>query len=76
MPTIMYVLGFRFFFYSREETRMHVHVEYQGREAKIWLDNFEVAENSGLKEYQLRRIITLVRLYEKEIKSKWISHFG
>lgn len=30
MPTIMTIYGFRFFFYSREETRMHVHVEYQG----------------------------------------------
>lgn len=76
MPTIINVLGFRFFFYSREESRMHVHVEHQGKEAKIWLDTFEVAENRGLREYQLRRIIILVRFYEKEIKEKWNSHFG
>lgn len=75
MPTIINVLGFRFFFYSREESRMHVHVEYQGKEAKIWMDNFEVAENRGMHAYQLKRIIILARFYEKEIKEKWNSHF-
>lgn len=75
MPTIFTIYGIRFFFYSREESRIHVHVEYQGKKAKIWMDNFEVAENRGLQEYQLRRIIILVRFYEKEIKEKWTSHF-
>ncbi len=75
MPTIFTIYGMRFFFYSREESRIHVHVECQGKEAKIWMDNFEVAENRGMQDYQLRRIIILVRFYEKEIKEKWASHF-
>ncbi len=76
MPTILLVEGFRFFFYSNEEDRMHVHIEFQGKIAKIWLDNFEIAENFGFKDFQLNRIQRIARKYEKEIKEKWISYFG
>ncbi len=76
MPTIFILYGIRFFFYSREESRMHVHVEYQENEAKIWMDTFEVAENYSFKNYELLRVLKLVRLYEKDIKEAWISHFG
>jgi len=30
--------GFRFFFFSREEERLHVHVHHSTGEAKFWLD--------------------------------------
>lgn len=76
MPTILLIYGFRFFFYSKEESRMHVHVEYQGRKVKIWLDTFEVASNDGFLEYQLSKIIKLVRIYEKELKEAWVAHFS
>jgi hypothetical protein len=76
VPTIMTIGGYRFFFYSREETRMHVHIEFQGREAKIWLDTLEVAENHGFYQFQLNEIQKLTRKNEKTIKKAWISHFG
>jgi hypothetical protein len=76
VPTIMTIYGYRFFFYSREETRMHVDVEYQGRETKIWLDTFEVAENHRFYPFELNEIQKLTRKYEKAIKKAWISHFG
>lgn len=76
MPTVMIVSGFRFFFYSKEESRMHIHVEYQGRGAKIWLDTIEVASNLGCPDHELNRILKLVRKYEKSLKKEWISYFG
>jgi hypothetical protein len=76
VPTIMTIYGFRFYFYSREESRMHVHVEYQGLEAKIWLDTHEVAYNRGFPDFVLLRILKLVRQYEKNFKKAWNSHFG
>lgn len=76
MPTVMLVEGFRFFFYSNEESRMHVHIEYQGKLAKIWLDNFEVAENFGFKDHQLFYVQKIARKYEKRIEKAWIKHFG
>lgn len=76
MPTIMTIYGFRFFFYSKEESRLHVHIERQDREAKIWLDTFEIAYNRGFPEIELNKIIRIVRQHEKIFKKAWISHFG
>jgi hypothetical protein len=36
-PTVFREKGYRFFFFSREETRMHVHVVSGDGEAKFWL---------------------------------------
>jgi len=33
-PTVLRIGGFRFFFFSREESRMHVHVSHADGEAK------------------------------------------
>jgi hypothetical protein len=76
MPTIMIIEGVRFYFYSNEETRIHVHVECQNREAKIWLDTFEIAYNFGFRSFHLNKIIRLIKKHEKEIKRQWISFFG
>ena len=49
-PTVFRESGFRFYFFSREETRMHVHVQGPG-EAKYWLEPaVELAHNYGLNE--------------------------
>jgi hypothetical protein len=36
-PTVFKFKGYRFFFFSREEERMHIHVECSDGEAKFWL---------------------------------------
>jgi hypothetical protein len=75
MPIILKIYGFRFFFYSKEESRAHIHVSYQGLEAKVWLDNFEVAENKGFKKHDLVKVVKLVRIYEENFKAAWEEHF-
>jgi hypothetical protein len=48
-PTVFRDHGFRFHFFSREETRMHVHVSCGNGEAKFWLEpDIELARNAGL----------------------------
>ena len=48
-PTIWKEKGYRFFFFSREEPRAHVHVASPDGEAKFWLDpEIELARNVGL----------------------------
>jgi hypothetical protein len=37
-PTIFREGGYRFFFFSLEEARMHIHVRSGGGEAKFWLE--------------------------------------
>ncbi|MDD5310118.1 MAG: DUF4160 domain-containing protein [Deltaproteobacteria bacterium] len=49
-PTVLKKAGYRLFFFSREETRMHVHVHHADGEAKFWLDpKIELAESTGLE---------------------------
>ena len=48
-PTVLRIKGYRFFFFSREETRKHIHVHCAKGEAKFWLEpNIELAKNFGL----------------------------
>ena len=37
MPTVFREGEFRFYFFSREETRKHIHVSSANGEAKIWI---------------------------------------
>ena len=48
-PTVFREAGYRFFLFSREEPRMHVHVQAQAGEAKFWLEpDIELAVSFGL----------------------------
>ncbi|MBI5506614.1 MAG: DUF4160 domain-containing protein [Deltaproteobacteria bacterium] len=76
-PTIFREAGYRFFFFSREEPRLHVHVQCADGEAKFWLEPaIEVAQNSGLTDRQLRSIHVLVEVHAHEIRTAWAKHFG
>ena len=45
---------FRLFFFSREETRIHVHVAHADGEAKFWLTpQVALANHTGLSAPQL-----------------------
>ena len=76
-PTIFRENGFRFFFFSREELRPHVHVHCADGEAKFWLEpQIELAQNYGLTDRQIRAIEALIRRHENDIRSAWNEHFG
>jgi hypothetical protein len=76
-PTVFREDGFRFYFFSREEPRMHVHVHCADGEAKFWLEpRIEVAQNVGMKERQLRAAQSLVEAHVDEIRRAWQQHFG
>jgi hypothetical protein len=39
MPTVLYIKGWRFFFYSNEGNEpIHIHVQKGEKECKYWLD--------------------------------------
>ncbi len=76
-PTIFREDGFRFFFFSREELRMHVHVYCADGEAKFWLEpRIELAQNYGLNDRQIRAAEALIRKHEDDIRDAWHKHFG
>ena len=76
-PTLFRERGYRFFFFSREETRMHVHIHHANGEAKFWLvPQIELAQNYGLSQNALKEVEALVRKHEKEIRDGWQRHFS
>lgn len=76
-PTVLRAYGFRFFFFSREEIRPHVHVTCSDGEAKFWLEpRIELAHNFRLTDRQLRAIRELIHDHEDSIRVAWRAHFG
>lgn len=76
-PTIFRQGAFRFFFFSREEVRMHVHVTHTDGEAKFWLEpQIELALNQGLSQKQISEALALVHAHHEEITYAWHNHFG
>ena len=75
-PTIFREGSFRFFFFSREEARMHVHVSHPDGEAKFWLTpDLALATNVGLSPRQLKEAERLVTIHLEEIANAWRTHF-
>ena len=55
-PTVFREDEYRFYFFSREESRMHVHIYCGNGEAKFWLEpEIELARNHGLSKKQLKK---------------------
>jgi hypothetical protein len=76
-PTVFREGGFRFYFFSREERRMHVHVQGQSGEAKFWLEpTIELAQHVGLSRREINEAHRLVEEHHHhEIHSAWFRHF-
>ena len=75
-PTIFKTKGYRFFFFSREEARMHVHVSCEEGEAKFWLEPIvALANHYHLSQKKLNQIQKLVEGNYDEIKKAWCKHF-
>ena len=53
-PTVFRHAGYRFYFFSREELRPHVHVHHADGEAKFWLEpKIELARSDGMSARRL-----------------------
>ena len=75
MPTIIYLFGLRFFFYSEEHLPVHVHVQNGDGRAKIIVSNLEVVENNGIKPKDIKKALTIVEEYREDIIKAWNEYF-
>jgi hypothetical protein len=75
-PTVFQYKEYRFYFFSREEVRMHVHVFSPNGEAKFWLEPvIMMAEAHRLNAKQLRIVKHVVEEHKNEIEKSWKKHF-
>jgi CRISPR/Cas system-associated endonuclease Cas1 len=76
-PTVFCSRGYRFYFFSREEARAHVHVQHESGEAKFWLDpEVNLAQNYGLSSQRIGTVLRIIKEHESEIRVAWKEHFG
>jgi len=76
MPTILFILGWRFFFYSNEGNEpVHIHVQKAEMEAKFWLksDIFEIEEaySHNMSPKDKREIRKLIFEHFDYIVEQW-----
>lgn len=75
-PTIHRERGYRFYFFSREEPRVHVHVICADGEAKFWPEpEIELAKNYRLTRAQLREAEEISEEHRDEFRATWHRHF-
>jgi hypothetical protein len=76
-PTIFKTGKYRFFFFSREEKRIHVHVTSPDGEAKFWIEpTVSLLKSDGLTKRQINAIQKIIEANKDEIVKKWKKHFG
>lgn len=76
MPTVFYIDGFRFFFYSNEHLPKHIHIEKAEKTAKFNIENIELIKSSGFKSSELKTIRNLVEENQELLIVKWNEFFS
>jgi len=76
-PTVFRKGPWRFYFFSREEPRIHVHVGHPDGEAKFWLvPSIELAVNFGITNQQISEAKKIIEEHYEDILKSWHRHFG
>jgi hypothetical protein len=80
MPTVLYIFGWRLFFYSNERSEpVHIHAEKGDMECKFWLDVDEVeireAFSFNLTPASRREIKKIIYQHFDLIVEAWEKHF-
>ncbi len=83
MPkALMDFMGFKFFFWSNEEKRMHIHVSKgnpRENATKFWVtpDEITLAYNDGtISEQDLNKIKKYIYANRETIITRWVRYFG
>jgi hypothetical protein len=76
MPTILYVMGWRFFFYANEGNEpIHIHSQKAEKECKYWLDilkfDLEEAYNYNMNNKDKRQVKKIIFEYFEFIETEW-----
>ena len=76
-PSIFREKGYRFYFLSNEEDRIHIHVTSESGEAKFWLEPIiSLATFHNLNRKNLGEIQRIIEEHRDEIVQAWRKHFS
>ena len=75
-PTVFRYKNYRFFFFSREEIRKHIHVYSSDGEAKYWIEpEVTLDKSEGFSKKELNILQKVIEERLNEIKKAWKKHF-
>jgi len=76
-PTVFRYKNYKFFFFSNEEARMHVHILSPDGEAKFWIEPIvALADYKKFSDRQIKELEKVVKTHVKEIEKSWKQHFS
>jgi hypothetical protein len=76
MPTVLKLLGMRFFYWAREHEPVHVHVQKGGAEARFDLEpEIVLTANMGFKPHELAIAEEVIRENRDFIIEHWKLFF-
>jgi hypothetical protein len=74
-PTVFRYKNYRFYFFSREEKRTHIHVSCPEGEAKFWIEPvIALAQSEGISTKTLNQLQRIIEERKSEIIKAWKKH--
>ena len=76
MPTVFIDGKYRYYFFSREEKRRHIHVSSSDGEMKVWLEpEISIAKVVNFDNHEVSDILATIDRRKEEINAEWTKHF-
>jgi hypothetical protein len=75
MPTVLIIYGVKFYFYSNEGSRPHIHVKYAEYELQVWLDDLSIKKECVSNKVG-KELYELVEKNKDTLISSWNEFFG
>lgn len=75
MPTLFFIFGYRFYFWSNDHEPIHVHVSKGDSEAKFNVFDVRMIDNYGFKKNELRLIESVIEENKDVIIARWNEYF-
>lgn len=77
MPTVLFLYGYRFYFFMNEHEPIHIHISRGQNEARVvLLPEIQLSYNRGFKKNELRQIIDLIIENYETIIHSWNDTFN
>jgi hypothetical protein len=77
MPTVLFIRGYRFFFYLNEHEPIHIHVVKADCEARfVLVPEVDMTYCRGFKKSEVRDIVNLISEHYATLISAWRTTFG
>jgi len=76
MPTVLTLLGMRFYYWAREHEPVHIHVKKGGAEARFVIEpDVELTDNMGFKPHELAIAEEVIRDNREYMIEHWNLFF-